>query len=139
MAVSCMTLQDRSLQSCLNQLFSQQPSQDASALQHIRSQHSAGWHLSGAVLTAPTPALSSKPHQLLYVNSRAVACPMLAQLLRDWFIRHAKASMGGETAGNKSAGEQLLFYHIVISSCTSCLHALAHRSIMCVDTSMVAS
>lgn len=122
MAMSCMTLQDRSLPSCLDQLFSQQPSQDASTLQHIRSQHSAGWQLSGAVLTAPTSALSSKPHQLLYVNSRAIACPVLAQLLRDWFIRHAKASVGGDTAGNKAAGERLLPQHTVISCCTACLH-----------------
>jgi hypothetical protein len=46
--------------------------------------------VSGCVLTSPAPALSTKQHQLLYVNSRAAVCPVMAQLLRDWFITHVK-------------------------------------------------
>lgn len=97
-------LQDRSLDSCLAQIFQQQPSQQlqhqSPPLQHVRSQHCRVWQVTGAVLTAPAPALSSKQHQLLYVNSRAAACPVLAQLLRDWFIKHVKTLAGqGAAAG----------------------------------------
>jgi hypothetical protein len=104
-AVLCSAaLQDRSLESCLAQIFQQQPSQHlqhkAPPLQHLRSQHCGGWQVTGAVLTAPVPALSTKQHQLLYVNSRPAACPVLAQLLRDWFIKHVKTLAGeGAAAG----------------------------------------
>jgi hypothetical protein len=101
-------VQDRSLESCLQQLFQQPPSQQhqhsAALLQHISSQHSQGWQLRGCVLTAPAPALSSQQHQLLYVNSRLASCPVLAQMLRDWFIKHVSMSAGQLESSNKGAG-----------------------------------
>lgn len=58
------------------------------------------------MLTSPAPALSTKQHQLLYVNSRSAACPVLAQLLRDWFIKHVKTLGGQGTATGADGGQR---------------------------------
>lgn len=161
----CAVMQDRSLQSCLQQLFQQhlsqqQPQHNTPILQPIRSQHSQGWQISGAVLTAPSPALCTKQHQLLYVNSRAAVCPVLAQLLRDWFVKHVKTLTGkGAAAGKVSCCNALHVYdrmagtawsasqqqsssscmHYAPSpaptlSCPCPLHGSQHATAMCVGT-----
>lgn len=60
------------------------------------------------MLTAPAPALSSQQHQLLYVNSRPASCPVLAQMLRDWFIKHVSASAGQLGSGSTIAGTAVI-------------------------------
>jgi DNA mismatch repair ATPase MutL len=97
-------LQTRTLESCLKQLFQQPPShqQHSPTLQHICSQHTQGWQVNGSVLTSPTPSLSTKQQQLLYVNNRVVSCPALAQLLRDWFTKHVKTLQAGPSGTGES-------------------------------------
>jgi hypothetical protein len=67
------------------------------ALHAVKTPHQQGWQLDGAVLTTPAPAAGSSS-RLLYVNKAAVSCPVLAQLLKDLFGRHVKATQAAGTA-----------------------------------------
>jgi hypothetical protein len=79
-------LQGRTLEDSIQQLFLQQQEQ----LHLLTTPHSQGWQLDGCV-AAPPAAFPSADQQLLYVNKQLISCPVLQQLLRDWFTRSWKA------------------------------------------------
>lgn len=56
----------------------------------LNTPHDKGWQLEGCV-AAPPAAFPSADQQLLYVNKQLISCPVLQQLLRDWFTRSLKA------------------------------------------------
>jgi hypothetical protein len=93
-----LCLQGRTLGDSFQQLFLQQQDQ----LHLLNTPHSQGWQLDGCV-AAPPAAFPSTDQQLLYLNKQLITCPVMQQLLRDWFTRSWKAyQANNQVQGSRS-------------------------------------
>jgi hypothetical protein len=120
-------LQDRTLESSFQQLFLQQ--QDH--LHMLNTPHDKGWQLDGCV-AAPPAALPSADQQLLYVNKQLISCPVLQQLLRDWFTRSLKAFQAANQAqGSRSYSNSMKAAepgYVLLLTCPSAAVLLTQRA-----------